>query len=375
MIFSTVIAQYLEKTFLKGHNWAFKALLVIIFFTFFVNVGFDLKRWAYFKNFFSLATGGPFNPLIYPYYWLDIAYQTTDMLMQRIQVWDHMHIANMRFRILLPALWMVFHSAAALYIIQLVLGVCQLYMTMQLVYSITQDRLQAFYFTLGFAGLYTGAAFYLDFYGFGDAYAFTLMTAALYFRKPFLIFIAVFLAALVDERALLNTSFIMLFHWLTNPKQDFNKLTLKSIYLNKAIVAALLAGCIYMIIRLYLTVHFHLKTPYGGPSPLFHVRDALKQFGFRVWTGFESFWILILMMLFLLSYRRIYVLLALVMLLLSITVFTFLLQGDHTRTAAYAFPLFFVAMVLIRDEVSQPELRAILMLVSIISTVLSPILY
>ncbi len=72
--------------------------------------------------------------------------------------------------------------------------------------------------------------------------------------------------------------------------------------------------------------------------------EALKAFGLRIWTGFESFWILIVMMLSVLYYRRAYPFLIIILLLLSITVFTFLLQGDHTRTAAYAFPLFFVAM-------------------------------
>ncbi len=52
----------------------------------------------------------------------------------------------------------------------------------KIIYGLTQDRLQAFYFTFGLAGLYSAAAFYLDFYAFGDAFAFACMTAALYFH-------------------------------------------------------------------------------------------------------------------------------------------------------------------------------------------------
>lgn len=375
MLIDSTLNQYLEKTILKGSYWFFKALLIIVPFAICINFGFDLKRWAYIKNFVAIVSGGHMNPQLCCYYWSDIAYQTTDMLMQRIQVWDFVHQANMRFRLVLPALWMLFHSAAIIYFLQVILGISQLYMTMRIVHTITQDRVQAFYFTLGFAGLYTGAAFYLDFYGFGDAFAFIFMTAAMYFRKPMLIFLAVFLAAIVDERALLNTSFILLFHWAVANNIDSNRLNFKTLRLNSQMIAVLTSGFVYMGIRWYLTAHFQLKTPYGGPSPFFYVHETVKFFGIRLWTGFESFWILIVMMLFVLYYRRAYRLLGLTMLLIGIMVFTFLLQGDHTRTAAYAFPLLFVAVILIHNEFSQAELRSTLLMISLISIIFFPILY
>ncbi len=220
MLFVNAIGQHLEKTILKGPSWIFQSLLVILFFAICVNFGYDLKRWAYIKNFVTMVSGGHINPQLCCYYWSDIAYQTTDMLMQRLQVWDYVHQANMRFRPILPSLWMLFHSAIAIYCLQILLGVGQLYMTIRIIYRITQDRLQAFYFTLGFAGLYSGAAFYLDFYGFGDALAYAFMTAALFFRRPFLICLSVLLASFVDERALLNSSFIILFHWIVTTEKE-----------------------------------------------------------------------------------------------------------------------------------------------------------
>ncbi len=95
----------------------------------------------------AIVSGGQVNPLLCCYYWSDITYQSTDILMQRLQVWETMHQANMRFGVLLPAFWLVFHSALAIYVLQVVLGVGQLYMTLQIIYGLTQDRLQAFYFT------------------------------------------------------------------------------------------------------------------------------------------------------------------------------------------------------------------------------------
>lgn len=375
MLIVNTLGQYLKKTILKGPYWVFRALGFIIFFAICLNLGFDLKRWAYFKNFVAMVSGGHVNLQLCCYYWSDVAYQTTDMLMQRLQVWDTVHQANMRFRVLLPFLWLLFHSAIAIYFLQIILGIGQLYMIIRIIYRITQDRLQAFYFTLGFAGLYSGAAFYLDFYGFGDAFAYTFMTAAVFFRKPFWIALSVFLAALVDERALLNTSFIVLFHWIISNKYDWKKLNLRLFQLPMQAWAVLLGGLIYMSVRVYLTFHFQLKTPYGGPSPFFFLREASKSFGIRLWTGFESFWILILMMLFFLYYRRDYILFYAVCILTGITVFTFLLQGDHTRTAAYGFPLFFSAMVIIKQELHQEELQATLLLISLLSIIFFPVYY
>lgn len=375
MRINILLAQYVEKTVLKGRYWEFKALIIIVVCAISVNFGFDLKRWAYIKNFITLLDGQPLNPKLCCYYWSDIAYQTTDLLMQRLQVWDTVHQANMRFRVFLPVLWMLFHSAVSIYLLQIALGLGQLYMTLRIVYSITQDRVLAFYFTFGLAGLFSGAAFYLDLYGFGDAFAYIFMTSSLYFRKPFLIFVSVFLAALVDERALLNTSFIILFCWLSTNHFDSKKLSFKTFVLNSSVLSILTGSFTYIAIRMYLTAHFQLKTPYGGPSPFFYVQEALKFFGIRLWTGFESFWILIVMMIAVLYYRRIYHLLGLITVLLGITIFTFLLQGDHTRTAAYAFPLLFVALAIIRSEFNQEELRSTLLIISLIATIFFPIYY
>lgn len=275
---------------------------------------------------------------------------------------------------------MLFNSSLAIYCFQLALGIAQLYMVTRLVYTITKDRLQAFYFTVGFAGLFSGAAFYLDLYGFGDAFAYTFMTAALFFRKPSLIFLSVFLAALVDERALLNTSYIVLFHWIIANQHDARSLIDRWPPIPPQVWAVVTSGFVYLAIRFYLTIHFQLKTPYGGPSPFFYVREASKFFGIRLWTGFESFWILIMLMLFSLYQRRYtspnaYRLLVILSFLLGITVLTFLLQGDHTRTAAYAFPILFISMIILPQELSQQELRSTLFIISTLSLIFFPIYY
>ena len=375
MLTDNFLTQYLEKTVLKGPNWTFKALGVITFFAVCINFGFDLHRWAHVKNFVVIIRGGQGNPQLCCYYWSDIAYQTTDILMQRLQVWDTVHQANMRFRPVLPVLWLVFHSVFAIYVLQVILGIGQLYMVVRTVYAITQDRLQAFYFTVGFAGLYAGAAFYLDFYGFGDAFAYIFMTAAIYFRKPLLIFLSVFLAILVDERALLNASFVILFHLVIANQYDWKTLTIKLLRLPAQAWAVVLSGVIYMVIRLYLTINFQLKTPFGGPSLFFYVREASKTFGIRLWSGFESFWILIVIMLFLLYYERKYTLFSLILFFTFITTITTLMQPDYTIKDAYVFAVFFIAMVIVKQVFSQEGLRNALLFISLISAIFFPVLY
>lgn len=229
------------------------------------------------------------------------------------------------------------------------------------------------------------------------------MTSAVFFRKPSLICLSILLASFVDERALLNSSFIILFHWIvsaekglpfissqdlirTYPSTPFllqewsrwirrDRLKFVQFRVPPQVRAVLFGGLVYIIIRLYLTTHYNLKTPVGGPSPFFYVREASKSFGIRLWTGFESFWILILIMLFQLYYQRSFVLLTVISFLSCLTTFTFLLQGDHTRTAAYGFPLFFVAILLVKQEFSQAELRATLMIISLIAAFFFPVFY
>ncbi|WP_234736823.1 hypothetical protein [Tellurirhabdus bombi] len=374
MYFINRLNQYWEKTILSGPYWLLKAVAVIVLVSIFFSLGQDLRRVAYLKNLFDLIAGHP-NPQLCCYYWSDIAYQVTDMLMQKLTGWDTVHQANMRFRPVLPILWATFKSIPVVYGLQVALGIAQIYMVCQIVYELVEDRVQAFYFTLGFGGIYTGVAFFLDFYGFGDALAYAFMTAALYFHRPLLIFLALFLACWVDERALVNAAFIVLYHWLAPYKNKEKPLVFHFRQITPQAIAVLVGGAAYLAIRIYLTSRYQLKTPFGGPSLFFHVKEGIKTFGIRFWSGFESFWLLVFAMLGLLYYRRNYLLLSLVGAFVMLTTFTILMQGDFTRTQAYGFPIFFIAIAVLKQELEPSELRVSLLTVALIASVFSPLIY
>ena len=375
MLFVETLGLSLERTILAGSSWKTKALLFIIPLSILLNIGLDLKHWVFVKNFIDLVNGHP-NPSLCCYFWSDIDYQTTDLFMKKLQVWDTVHQANMRLRLLLPLLWMVFHSALAIYLLQVLFGIVQLYMVLGIIYTLTQDRLQAFYFTWGFSGLYAGAAYYLDFYGYGDALGYAFMTAALFFRRPVWIGLAIFLAAWVDERSLFNASFIIIYHWLAPYRVDDRALMIRT-WFNPTVqaVAAVAGGAVYMAVRYYLIYKYQLKSSIGGPTLFFHVRDAVKNAGQRIWSGFESFWLLITGGLGSMLYRREFGPFIVISILLALTTFTVLMAGDFTRTVSYGFPVIFITFSLLRREFEPSQLRLILLSVTILASLFFPIIY
>ena len=375
MPFTETLGFYLERTILAGSSWRIKALLFIIPLSVLLNIGLDLKHWVFIKNFIDLVNGHP-NPSLCCYFWSDVAYQTTDLFMKKLQVWDTVHQANMRLRLLLPLLWMVFHSALPIYLVQVGLGIAQMYMVLSIIYAVTQDRLQAFYFTWGFSGLYAGAAYYLDLYAYGDALGYAFMISALFFRRPLLIGLAIFLAGWVDERSLFNAAFIIIYHWLAPYQSGGRTLTMRPLSRPTAQALAVVAGgVVYMAVRFYLAYHYQIKQSIGGPTLFFHVRDAAKNIGQRLWSGFESFWLLIVGGLGSMLYRNEYIPFVVISVLLAITTFTVLMAGDFTRTVSYGFPVIFIAFALLRREFEPSQMRLILLSISLLASVFFPILY
>jgi hypothetical protein len=212
--------------------------------------------------------------------------------------------------------------------------------------------------------------------GFGDPFAFAFMMAAMYFRKPLLVCLFVFLASWVDERAVFNVTLIITYHLLAAYSTDgpirFD--TLAAFRPNRQMLAAV-AGCsAYLLIRLYLIYKFNLTSPTGGESIFFNLFNAFKTVGFRVWSGYEGFWLLLVVMLFLVWQRRQYLLLFLLSGLTFVTTFTVLMQGDYIRTLSYGFPLVFIALVVVSKELNRRDLIWLLTAI-VFTSLLYPIPY
>lgn len=372
---TSVSAELVDHKLFLGRYWKAKSVFLLIALLLFFNVVMNLDKFRMFIGFYWIVIGQP-NPKYCCYYWADIAYQTTDWLMERLQVYSQFHIASMRFRLLPPLLYTVFSSPLALYSLQVALGIGYVYMVLDEAYSILKDRLMAFLFAAAFMGLYEGAAFILDVSGFCDPFAFTLMMGALYFRSPFLIGLCVFLASWVDERAVFNVTLILTYHLLAPYKKDqlasFNSLA--AFRPTRQMMAVVTGILFYLAIRLYLIYRFDLSSPTGGDTVFFNVFNAFKTVGFRFWAGYEGFWLLLLAMLFLLWQRRQYRLLVILAGLTTITTFTLLMQGDYIRTIAYGFPLLFIALTVVSKELNRRDLLWILTAMAFIS-LLYPIPY
>lgn len=375
MITTATSQPFGSESFL-GRYWKAKAVFLLLCLILVFTIGMNLDKFRMFIGFYKILIGQP-DPAYCCYYWANIEYQTTDWLMQKLQVWSHIHTASMRFRLVPPALYTVFNSALALYTVQVLLGIAYLYMVLDEAYRILKNRLMAFLFAAGFAGLYAGAAFILDVSGFCDAFAFTFMMGAIYFRNPLPIFLCVFLAAWVDERAVFNLTLVVTYHLLAPYRKDlpvsFN--TLASFRPTKQIWA-IIAGCLaYLAIRFFLIYRYDLSSPTGGDTVFFNVFNAFKTIGFRFWSGFEGFWLLLSAMLLLVWKQRQYLLFWLLAGLTCVTTFTLLMQGDYIRTISFGFPLLFIALVITNKGLNRRDLFWILAAIVLTSTLLYPVPY
>ena len=363
------------KLFL-GRYWQAKGVLLLLVLLIVFSIGMNLDKFRMFIGFYKILTGHP-DPDYCCYYWNDIAYQTTDWLMEKLQVFSYSHIASMRFRLFQPVLYTVFSSPLALYTVQVIMGIGYLYMVLDLAYQLLHDRVMAFLFAAGFVGLYAGTAFIIDVAGFGDAFGYTMLMAALYFRNPFLIGLAIFLGGWVDERAIVNVPLVMTYHLLapyrTNRPANFD--SFGDFRPTKQVLGALVGCLVYLTIRLYLIQRYQLSSPTGGYSVFFLVPTAIKTIGVRFWAGFEGFWLLFAAMLLLLWQNRQYWLFCILGGLTFITVFTVLMQGDYTRTISYGFPILFIALVVVSERMSRRDLFWVLVGIVITSTLLFPVLY
>ena len=376
MLATEIATNQLDSDTFLGRYWKAKTAGILTVICLITNIGLYLDKYPLFRSFYLVMTGRP-DPYNAAIYWDAVRYQSADWLMEKLVVYPHYHVASMRFRLFLPVLYKLTHSFLFMYIIQVAVGMVVIYMATEVAYRTLKNRKLAFVFALGFVGIYAGAGFLLDMAAFGDSFAYAFMMGAIYFRKPLPIFLCVFLACWTDERAIFNMSLVILYHLLAPYREGqlTRTASVSDLWPTKQMTAILVAVVVHVAMRLWLMQHYHLTTPTGGNHVFFHVRTAMKTVGFRFWGGFEGFWLLLAAMLLVFWQRRRFWFVQLIALLTVITAFTCLLQADYVRTAAYGFPLLFVALIFTKEEVSQRDLFWILCGVALLSTFIYPEYY
>ncbi|MDO7850563.1 hypothetical protein [Hymenobacter convexus] len=272
------------------------------------------------------------------------------------------HQSKMAFRLLVPLLLKGLHIPSAGYLgLQFVFGLLMLYALTKLLHDITQDRLATALLLLGLSCTYFGCAYLTDVLTLLDAFSYALLVFMMLFRSPLVLAPLMVLGAFNDERTIVAIPIVMLWHACRNSDLLHEKswgLLLKRVVANPQVLALLLGIGLYVAIRLSLASVFHLKTVdgYVGFSAL--ALNALAgTLDTALFSGLESFWvILVASLLLLLSLRAYRLLLLLLLALMPIFLGSFLVF-DVTRSISYGTPVFLLSLYLLRPYLTRVNLR------------------
>ena len=228
------------------------------------------------------------------------------------------------------------------------------------------DAVSTVLVTVACSATYLASAFFWDYHFWFDAYAFFFLLMGMYFRNRIGIFVFLLLACFTDERAVVALFSVYLFHLLEERNftiSGFRDLFPGSIIGSRA-STVLLVVLSYVLIRLWLTTAYNLRTPSGE-----HVGVSLSIIPFQlkhrligILFAFEGLWITFVLSIMVLSIRKQILLAGILLATLLLHVVVAYSVYDITRSLTYGFPVFITA-ILIAGRSFERDRRHILLVV------------
>jgi hypothetical protein len=220
------------------------------------------------------------------------------------------------------------------------------------------NRILVLLFVVGFGNLYAGGgSFILDIVPYGDFFAFFFLLISIYSRNLLAIFICCQCAFWVDERALINAVYVILW-WTIMPfsNKDF------TIKFSFQALTVFLSGVVYVGMRQYLIASHHLDDTVYMEEFIGTFYENLKMLSLRVWGGFDGFWLLVILGLVILFREKQYK-------------FLLALSGsfDANRGISYGFIVLLFSLIICKKYLSEKELKYVLLVCFLVS-ILSPTL-
>lgn len=246
------------------------------------------------------------------------------------------------------------------------MGICLLYLTIEVTMNITQDRVASLLATLIVSSIYAGIASFVELRGIFDGVALAFLVVSL-LPNPFLVWSSLFLAFWTDERAVIAGSLVWLFHSLKH--NDASKLYVWS----ANSLSVVIAWFSYFLVRVLLEVFLNLHTPTAG----FGLQILLNQINnipMGIWTGLEGGWIIVILAIILLLLQRNFKVVFLFITFMSFVVGVSVSVVDITRSMAYILPALFIAIKVLATLETREEVRRFL-LISLLVSLLWPNYY
>jgi hypothetical protein len=378
MYIDSIIADIERRLSLliRGKYWLWKVTFISVFLFIIIDFTGNISKVVYFKSFINdyIKQGK-----------LDTAHsiikaQSEDYFGffktgQDASIESYRHEAKMKFRLFLPTLVRILganHFEIWLYFLTFVLGFFYIYVIAKLASKIlgeNTNRTLVLLFVAGFTNLYAGAgSFVLDIVPYGDFFAFLFLLLSIYTRNPFLIFAFCQCAFWVDERALVNAVFVMLW-WIFTPFNG-NKFNSK---LNLPLLSVFASGVIYVGIRQYLTIHYQLQEGTYLGEFITTFKENLKMLSLRIWAGFDGMWVLIVMGLIVLWREKQYQFFSILLGSLIVSISFAFIAYDVNRGISYGFIALLICLGICKNYLSEKELKYVL-IVCFLVAILSPTL-
>jgi hypothetical protein len=274
------------------------------------------------------------------------------------------HESKLNFRLTVPiAAKLLGLGMTGLFALQSACGVLLLWACAATFLRITGDRVAALFLTIGVASTWAGATGFVELRGMFDVVALLFLACAVLAEGPVLAGLAVFLAAWTDERGLIASSLVYLYHVYRRYGGVGDRI---SAFFGPAPLGVVLSWSAYFATRFALARAYHITTPVAGVSPRIFL-SQLNNLPMGCWTALEGGWLLVIAASIALVKLRQLAFLAAYASALAIVLASAMAVFDVTRSMAYALPAVFIALEVLRKTESGDDLRTLCVAASALS--------
>lgn len=363
----------LLETYLSSKFWIWNIIILCLALSFFhMILSNPSTLWAYNQFWKSVGAGREFDAYLIIKKQASTFYQDLGFSHFSVNKYESTgHIHKMRFRLFLPFLVATFHIkhiGLTIFIAQLLLSVAFLWLSTKFTERILRNRINTFLFMLSFSLLYPTRSAWLDVTAYGDFFAYFFLLLSIYVNRPLSIYICLQIAFWIDERALVNSIYILSWYILTAYYDA------KRYQFTKPQLVVILSVLTYIIFRYYLShsiQHPLIEKPYWSEF-LSTYYENIKVIGFRLWSGYLGNWFLIILAITLLLYERRYKLAIFFSGILLLTLNLSFVVYDVNRAISYGYVSIFIAICILRRSLNAIELRRLLLFV-FVYMILSPL--
>lgn len=195
-----------------------------------------------------------------------------------------------------------------------------------------------------------------------DGIALSFLVLALLTRSPWLVAPLVFLASWCDERGLIASSLVVVYHaarYLFNAPAEGPRLGAARqwrAFLNPISFAIGAVYVAYFGLRYYLQHQFHLTTATGGAGPQM-LGWSKSVYHLGLWIALEGGWLLLLLTLGGLVLKRAWLLVAALLVSMGAVFAAAFMVQDVSRSLTYLIPLPFICFLILAQMESARNLR------------------